>query len=112
MSGLPLLTMLDGVSAIVAGEAFTFESEKKTFQVIGETSSGSGSATIDLEVSNVPSPISDEDWVLLKRFSLTLGTTQTGDSCVSDTPWRHTRANLTAISGTGATVSGYVCIAD
>jgi len=86
----------------------TLRSENRSWQATGTTSSGSGSATIIIEVSNVD--ISDA-FVTLGTITLTLGTTLTADAFAACVPYAYTRARVSAISGTGATVdvySGYI----
>jgi hypothetical protein len=80
---------------------------KHTFQAYGTTSSGAGAATIIVEVSNHPSPATATDvgWKTAGTFTLTLGTTEVNDVFVLDAPYRFCRAQVTAISGTGASVN-------
>ena len=73
---------------------------KRTFQAEGETSTGAGSATIDIEVSNDCS-----NYITAGTITLTLGTTTVDDGFATDAAWKCVRANVTAISGTDATVS-------
>lgn len=73
----------------------------KTIHAWGTTSAGAGAATINIEASNdLTAP-----WLVLGIISLTLGTTATADGFAIDAPWKWTRANVTAISGTNASVS-------
>ena len=71
---------------------------RKTFQA---TVAGTGSvyATIDIEVSN-----DNSNWMTMGTITLS-GTTSATDGFVSDEPWAYHRANVTAISGTSATVN-------
>lgn len=67
----------------------------------GNTSSGSGAATISIEVCND----GNGPWLSAGTISLTLGTTETADGFVMSFAWEYYRANVTAISGTGAEVT-------
>jgi len=103
--------LLNAVIATGASDAHIMNGPKATFQAIGETSAGSGSATIKIEVSNEAVPATDTsgddyaDWIEAGTITLTLSTTKATDGFTIDAPWRWVRANLTAISGTDATVS-------
>ena len=70
----------------------------------GVTSAGAGAATIAIEVSN-----DGTNWVVAGTLSLTLATTVTTttntDGFNINAGWKHMRANVTAISGTGAAVT-------
>ena len=72
----------------------------KTFQSYGTTSSGTGSATITIEAS-----MDGTVWFSLGAVSLTLGTTVTGNQLTYGFPWGMYRANVSAITGTGAKVT-------
>jgi hypothetical protein len=78
-----------------------------TLHAYGETSAGSGAATIIIEVTNIEAPATATtvDWVTACTISLTLGTTRTGDACTIAAPWRLIRARVSAISGTDASVN-------
>jgi len=72
----------------------------RTFQVSGQTSVGAGSATVAIEVSN-----DGNNFINMATFSLTLSTTTVDEGVAVSNAWKYVRANLTAISGTGAAVS-------
>lgn len=91
--------ILDGATATGAGSTYEPMSKDRVFQATGLTSSGSGAASIDVEVS-----LDGSNWDVMGTISLTLGTTSTSDSFASTTPWKYVRGNVTSISGTGATV--------
>lgn len=93
-------TLLNAVTATGAGTSVLKTSTKSTFQGLGTTSSGTGSATIKVQVSN-----NDTDWIDLGTITLSLTTTSSSDGFTSEAPWRHVRGNVTAISGTGASVT-------
>lgn len=74
---------------------------EKCFHAWGTTSSGTGAATIVIEVTNDTTA----PWLTLGTISLTLGTSATADGFASSAPWYYTRARVSTISGTGAAVS-------
>lgn len=97
-------TFLDNATTTGAGaHRANANKSKLTFQATGFTTSGVGAATIAIEVSN-----DGLVWLTLGTITLTLGTTITGDGFAADAPWGMLRANVTAISGTGASVSAYI----
>lgn len=98
--------------AIATGAGSTFEvdrrinsNQKRVFQATGTTSAGAGAATIAVEVSETGA---DNEWITLGTITLTLGTTVTTDGFASDAAWTYVRGNVTAISGTDATVNLYM----
>lgn len=89
-----------------AGTAVTPSGSVRAFQVYGTTSSGAGSATVLIEVSN-----DNSNYETLISFSLTLDTTVVaagGDGDSSVIPWKYVRVNVSAISGTGAAITANV----
>jgi hypothetical protein len=82
-------------------EKFQPRGSKKVFQAYGTTSAGAGSATIVIQGS-----IFGDNFITLGTISLTLGTTLTSDGFAIDACWPFVRANVSAISGTNATVTG------
>lgn len=93
--------LLEGVTAVGSSPVREPFGGYKTFQAWGTTSSGSGSATILVEVTN------DEaaPWLTLATIVLTLGTVATSDGVGVDVAWRAMRVRVSAISGTGASVN-------
>jgi hypothetical protein len=100
---IPSVKLLDAAIATGAGASHDSYTPFRTFQATGATGSGAGAATVTIEVSDVDVPTAN-DWIVLGTITLTLGTTSTTDGFASTAAWRKTRANVTAISGTGATV--------
>lgn len=100
---VPLLASVTstGAGAAVGPQIDT----NRTFQAYGTTSTGSGAATVKIEANNSSATAADGYWVTLGTITLTLGTTVTNDGFATDAAWVYTRANVTALSGTGATVS-------
>ena len=77
-----------------------------TFQAQGVTSSGSGTATVLIQGS-----LDGSVWVLLGTMTLTLETTLAAgvhDGIAINAPWNKIRANVSAISGTGAAVDAFM----
>lgn len=94
MRVVPILS----ATATGVGAAFDQQDNMATFQAI-VTGTGSVSATIDIEVSN-----NNVNWLVLQTLTLS-GTTSATDGIASNAPWGYVRAEVTAISGTGATVN-------
>jgi hypothetical protein len=90
------------------GERHTPWGAELSFQAVGRTTAGVGAATVEIQVSNVPEPSVDGHWLTALEIVLTLGTTDTSDGQQIDACWRHARAKVTAISGTGANVDVYM----
>jgi len=95
-----VFNLLDSATATGAADSIYKDSTKATFQAYGSTSAGTGSVTVAIQLSN-----DNTHWVTFNSISLTLGTTDTTDGFSTDEPWKYVRANVTEISGTGATVS-------
>lgn len=92
--------LLSSVIATGAGASVNHYDSRCTFQASGTTSAGAGAATIVVQVSN-----DNTNWLTAGTISLTLSTTSTTDGFVLDAKWVYIRGNVTAISGTNATVS-------
>ena len=92
-----------GVLVTGAGKLLYKDSPTATFQAV-VTGTGTVSATVTIEYSNdginVCSTVGG---------TITLsGTTTSSDGFTSSSPWKYARANVTAVSGTGATVQVYM----
>jgi hypothetical protein len=74
-----------------------------SFQAVGNTSTSTGAATILIQVSN-----DGANYITLGTITLTLGTAVTSDGFAVANTWEYYRANVSAISGTGAIVSVYM----
>lgn len=99
-----IIRLLNAATAVTSSEAVEPFHTNRTFQASGATTAGAGAATVIIEVRNHE----DAAWTTLATISLTLGTTAVSDGAASSAAWRHVRARLSAISGTGATVSVYM----
>jgi hypothetical protein len=94
-------TLLSAAIATGAGTAVSGRAGVKTFQAWGTTSAGAGAATIQVQGS----ANEGATWDVIGTITLTLGTTATSDSFTSDDRYTTVRGNVTAISGTGASVN-------
>jgi hypothetical protein len=74
-----------------------------SFQAVGTTSTSTGAATVLIQVSN-----DGVNFFTLGTITLTLGTAATSDGFAVANTYEYYRANLSAVSGTGATVSVYM----
>lgn len=97
-----VITMLNAVLVTGASGSFERRANRTTFQAKGNTTAGSGSATIKIQVSNDGS-----NWIDAATITLALVTGGVTDGFTLDAPWKYCRANLTAISGTGGNVTVY-----
>lgn len=95
--------LLSSVIVTGAGSSFKKYYSKCTFQATGAVSASTGTATVVVEVSN-----DNINWETLSTITLTLGTTETSDGDYSDAPWKYVRGNVTALTGTDATVYLYM----
>ena len=92
--------LIDAKTTTGAGISIFKDAPITTFQASGTTSAGGGTGVITIEVSNDGS-----NWLTLGTISLTLSTTASSDGFVANAPWKFVRANVTTLSGTGASVS-------
>jgi hypothetical protein len=76
----------------------------RSWQVAGSTSSGAGAATVVIEVSNVND---SNSFMELATLSIVLSTTLSSEGFTACIPWKYTRARVSAISGTGASIQVY-----
>jgi hypothetical protein len=93
-----------GVTVTGAGTLLYKDSPNATFQAV-VTGTGTVTATVTIEYSN------DGVNVLTTvggTITLTGTTTASDGFTSSNAPWKYVRANVTAISGTGATVQVYM----
>ncbi len=82
-----------------AGNTHFNDSPYATFQAT-VTGTGAVTATVEIEVSN-----DGTNWCDTAAGTISLsGTTTHTDGFTTTSPWKYVRANVTAISGTGASV--------
>lgn len=96
-----VVDLLTDATSTVTGSEVECWHTNRTFEVYGNTSSGSGSAVVVIEVRNSQ----NAPYKTLATVTLTLGTTVTSDGATSPAAWRYCRARVTTLTGTGATVS-------
>ena len=89
-----------GLIATGASTSTFTEQNFKTIQASGTTTSGVGSATIQIQGS-----LDGSSWDTFGTITLTLGTVSTSDSFASNDRYPMIRANVSALSGTGASVN-------
>ena len=92
-------TLLNNVSSTGAGSSFIPLNTNRTFQGSG-TAAGAGACTMLVQVSN-----DDVVWTTDATLSLTLSASTSSAIHNMDEAWKYVRGNVTAISGTNATVS-------
>ncbi len=95
--------MLDAVIVTGASAAFVPVSNLRTFQAAGTTSAGAGAATVVISGSN-----DGVNFITIGTITLVLATSSSSDGFASDAAWKYVNANVTAISGTNATVTVYL----
>ena len=92
-----------GVTATGAGASARGRSGRKTYSAAGYTSAGAGAATVQFEGS-----FDNVTWDTFGTITLTLSSTPADDansnSFISSDNYPFVRAEVTALSGTGATV--------
>lgn len=93
-------TLMSAATTVAAGDTKQGVGDAKTYQASGTTSSGAGSATIAVQCSN-----NGTNWDTVGTITLTLSTTTSSDSFASADRCAYVRGNVTAISGTGASVN-------
>ena len=96
--------LLSAATGTGAGTVNARTSKNKTVQARGATTNGTGAATIYIQGTNFSNAATATDWETICTLSLTLGTTVTQTSQVIEANWLFVRANVNAISGTGASV--------
>ena len=92
-----------GVTATGAGTALRGWGGRKTYSAAGYTTAGAGAATVTIEGS-----FDNVTWDVMGTITLTLSNTAAddanSDSFLSSDQYPFVRANVTALSGTGAYV--------
>jgi len=94
--------LLTAVTSTGAGASHELWNSERTYQFHGVTSAGAGSLIASIEVSN---DSANGPWITMGTVTLVLSTTTATDGFSSIVPWRYTRANVTTLSGTGATAT-------
>ena len=100
-------SLLADVTATGAGAAFEVPFGRRSFQLIGSTTAGAGTAVVKVEASN-----DGNNWFTIGTISLgSLAVGVTTDGFASDAPWKNIRGNVTTLTGTGAKVSLFMGVA-
>lgn len=96
--------ILSAGTTVAAGAAFDVNGHgARTYQVVGSTSAGAGSTTVAIQGSN-----NGTNWDTIGTVTLTLSTAAASNGFSSADAYDYVRANVTAISGTGAAVSVFL----
>lgn len=95
---------VNSTTATGASAAIYKESPYGAFQAI-VTGTGAVTATINIDVSNeeLTGQGTNSNWITMGTITLS-GTTSATDGFNTICPWRFVRANVTALTGTGAKV--------
>jgi hypothetical protein len=97
-------TMLSAVTVTGAGSSVLPPySGTKQFQAVGATTAGAGSVSVAVQCS-----LDGTNYDTIGTITLTLSTTPASNNFNSNDRCRLVRGNVTAISGTGASVSLYL----
>ncbi|MCK5611366.1 hypothetical protein KAR91_56370 [Candidatus Pacearchaeota archaeon] len=99
-----IIQLIEDAITTVTGDPFPVAEVARTYQakVVG---TGAVTATVVIEGSNdTQAVVANKTWVLLGTITLS-GTTSDTDGFGSVLPWQETRARITAVSGTDATVN-------
>lgn len=92
--------LLNAATATGSGESHEPRDAKRTFQATGFTTAGVGAVDVRIEASN-----DNSNFLEIGSITLVLSTTAATDGFLSDAAWRHIRARVASISGTGASVT-------
>jgi len=93
------------LAATGSTDAVLMSGQPFSVQAFGTTTAGAGTATVIVEGSNHASPSLDGHWVTLATLSLSFTTAVGSDAGGSVLPYLNVRARVSAISGTGASIS-------
>lgn len=97
------VSILRGATSVVAGASIDVSGEGRVaVEARGTTSSGTGEASVEIQVSN-----NNSTWQTAGTINLNLATVPTSDRFAFDASWTYVRAKVASISGTGASVSVY-----
>jgi len=93
--------LMSAAAAVGAGAAIDVRGRQHmTFQAVGATTAGAGSATVVIEVSN-----DGTNWITAGTITMTLATAAATDGFAAQAAWSYVRARISAISGIGAAVT-------
>jgi len=102
MAKVRVVQMLSAVTTVSTGEGFDPIAQNLTFQGIGTTTSGAGSATVVVEAS-----LDGTNFNTLATITLPIVDENTpfADSFAINASWINIRGRVSAISGTGTSVN-------
>lgn len=98
-----IVTLLNAATVTGAGVATAAEAQtaNRVYKASAAATSGAFTATVAIEVS-----MTGVAWVTLAVITLSgTGATPNSDGFASAAPWPYVRGNVTAITGTGTTVT-------
>ena len=101
------VNLLDAATTTATGNGYSGHADYKTYSLWGKTTAGAGSVTAEIEGSNNGGL--SWDATAIGTITVTLSTSYASDSFTSTDRFEMVRARITAISGTGATVSAEMC---
>ena len=95
---------VNSTTIVVASSPIYKESPYGAFQAI-VTGTGAVTATIEIQVSNEFDTFNavKANWIVMGTITLS-GTTTATDGFTTVCPWKYVRANVSVVTGTGATV--------
>ena len=93
-------TLIDAATALGAGRKRAAKKGRRSFQAVGSTSAGAGTADVKVQGSN-----DGVNWLDIATISLVLGVTEVSDGQTYDNTWGFIRGNVTTLTGTNAAVS-------
>jgi hypothetical protein len=103
------LTVAAGLTTTGAGPWCYKGSVYSTVTAVVTTTSGNGSATVNVELSNGPDSSPVANITAGGTITITSGATPRGDGLnLGIAAYKYIRLNVTAITGTGAAVNGYL----
>lgn len=92
--------LLTAATTATPGPVMEGAATPKTYQLNGITTAGTGAVSVNVEGGN-----NGVDFDVIGVISLNLSTTRASDSFQSRDTYNQVRGNVTAISGTGASVN-------
>lgn len=96
------IRLLSAVTTTATSPTIKPWGNRQSFQAVATTSSGSGAATVLVEVSN-----DNSNWELLGTITLAPNTSDSDGFSVATSGWKLYRMRVSAISGTGCAVTAY-----
>lgn len=101
------VTMLNAVSATTTGSAVSFNNRGVSFQATGILAASTGTAVINIMVSN-----NNSNWMTLGSITLSLTTSAISDGFDSAAGFAYYRADIHTINAAGSTLNVYASSVD